>query len=250
MSELPEGNQDLAKESLEQDQAVDQSRRKLAKIGAAAPVIMTLASKPVFGAQCLSQMMSGNASVDINGSCALGTSPGGLSKLQGSTVNGDSVASAWAKAGFEYADIFTAGSTYTDLAWRCSANPKDKDYDDNNSIAGQSDFRLKKEVGGKNNRKPGNPNSPGHYIGGTTVADVKSPLGFSYAGCGNPPIRLVLNNSDKYKDQVLRHVLAAYINAHAVTNYALTPDQVIGLNDGTIPIPGGLSLEHFLDTTW
>lgn len=248
MSELEKENQELTKGNQGIDQDVDLGRRKLAKIGAAAPVIMTLASKPVFGAQCLSQMMSGNASADVTGSCALGTSPGGLSKLQGTIVNGDSVASAWAKAGFKYADIFTAGSTYTDLAWRCT-NPKDKDYDDSNSIAGTNGFRLKKEVGSKNNKQPGNPQKPGHYIGGTNVEDV-SALGFNFGGCGNPPIRLVLNNANKYKDQVLRHVLAAYINAFSVTGYALTPDQVIGLYNGTIPIPGGLSLVDFLDTTW
>jgi len=90
MSELPKENQEL-------DQDVDQSRRKLAKIGAAAPVIMTLASKPVFGAQCLSQMMSGNAS-QHDGSCQLGWSPDEWSNPEG-TVNG-STSRAWSDAGF------------------------------------------------------------------------------------------------------------------------------------------------------
>jgi len=65
----------------EQEEGVDLSRRKLAKVGVAAPVIMTLASKPVFGAQCLSQMMSGNASQDVgDGSCSLGWGDGGAWK--------------------------------------------------------------------------------------------------------------------------------------------------------------------------
>jgi len=66
MSEQSNDKQDL-------DQDVDLSRRKLAKVGVAAPVIMTLASKPVFGgALCLSQMMSGNMSQTGDGSCRLG----------------------------------------------------------------------------------------------------------------------------------------------------------------------------------
>jgi len=68
MSEQSNDKQDL-------DQDVDLSRRKLAKMGVAAPVIMTLASKPVFGAeQCLSQMMSGNMSQAGDGSCQAGRS--------------------------------------------------------------------------------------------------------------------------------------------------------------------------------
>jgi len=42
---------------------VDKSKRKFSKAGLVAPVIMTLASKPVFAVQGLSNMLSGNASV-------------------------------------------------------------------------------------------------------------------------------------------------------------------------------------------
>ena len=220
MSELPETNQERPQGSWEQDQGVDQSRRKLAKIGAAAPVIMTLASKPVFGAQCLSQMMSGNASVDVTGSCALGTSPGGLSKLQGETVTGASVSSAWAAAGFAYADKYDA------LSHEASQN-------------GHDGYLLIVN---------GNKNQAEDYIGGTLVREL--PSGFSYTGDTNTPIRLVLDNSLGYKDNELRHVLTAYINAFSVPNYVLTPDQVIGLKRGAIPIPEGLSLTDFLAATW
>lgn len=226
MSELPKENQEL-------DQDVDLSRRKLAKIGAAAPVIMTLASKPVFGAQCLSQMMSGNASVDVNGSCALGTSPGGLSKLQGGTVvTGVSVKKAWKKAGLEYAVKYVAATSYYDVFDSTT-------YDDTNSQKGRNMRRLK---------LPGNKNKAEDYIGGTLVSQL--PFTTTYPYSNDPPIRLVLDHSNGYMDQDLRHVLAAYINAFAVPNYALTSDQVIGLYKGTIPIPGGLSLVDFLDTTW
>lgn len=233
MSELPDGNQEPSKESLELDQDVDQSRRKLAKLGATAPVIMTLASRPVFGAQCLSQMMSGNASADVNGSCALGTSPGGLSKLQGGTVvPGVSVKKAWKKAGLEYAVKFIVATSYYDAFDNTT-------YDDTNSQKGRNNRCLK---------KPGNRNKAEDYIGGTLVSEL--PFTTNYPYSNDPPIRLVLDHSNGYKDQELRHVLAAYINAYAVPNYALTPDQVIKLYDGSIPIPGGLSLVDFLDATW
>ena len=91
MSEQSNDKQEL-------DQGVDQSRRKFAKVGVAAPVIMTLASKPVFGAQCLSQMMSGNVSQQGD-SCSLGWSPGGWCN-EGGTVNGVSISQAWSDAGF------------------------------------------------------------------------------------------------------------------------------------------------------
>jgi hypothetical protein len=42
---------------------VDKSKRKFSKAGLVAPIIMTLASKPVFAVQGLSNMLSGNASV-------------------------------------------------------------------------------------------------------------------------------------------------------------------------------------------
>ena len=60
-------------DKLNGSQPVDLGRRGIAKAGLAAPVIMTLVSKPVFGAQCLSQIMSGNISPHVGeGSCSLG----------------------------------------------------------------------------------------------------------------------------------------------------------------------------------
>ncbi len=219
-------------EDLELDQDVDLSRRKLAKIGVATPVIMTLASRPVFGAQCLSQMMSGNASADVTGSCALGTNPIELSKLQGETVViGVSVDKAWQDAGFMYAAQYEAGKSYLDFDGTT--------YDDTNSQEGHDGRRLK---------MPGDKNKAEDYIGGTLVSGL--PAGLDYTGDVNTPIRLVLDHSNGYQDQQLRHLLAAYINAYAVPNYALTPTQVIDLATGNIPIPGGLSLVDFLATTW
>jgi len=79
-------------------QDVDLGRRKLAKAGVAAPVLMTLASKPVFGAQCLLQMMSGNTSQQ-DGSCSLGWSSDDWCN-EGGTVNSVPTSDAWSDAGF------------------------------------------------------------------------------------------------------------------------------------------------------
>ena len=107
MSEQANDNQEL-------DQGVDLSRRKLAKVGAAAPVIMTLASKPVFGAQCLSQMMSGNMSQQGNGGCDMGFSPGAWKGDQGGID-----ASDWSAAGFEFGEKIPGCSFVGNEKWKC-----------------------------------------------------------------------------------------------------------------------------------
>jgi hypothetical protein len=104
MSELPKENQEL-------DKDVDQSRRKLAKIGATAPVIMTLASKPVFGAQCLSQMMSGNTSQQGPDTCVYGWSPGGWKNPNGTVAGYHPAIGAWPAA------LSDLGYGTTDLAY-------------------------------------------------------------------------------------------------------------------------------------
>lgn len=72
-----------------QPRSVDQSKRSFAKAGITVPVIMTLAGRPVtgFGAMCLSQEMSGNASYTGDGSCELGSSPS-VWKLPNSSTPG------------------------------------------------------------------------------------------------------------------------------------------------------------------
>jgi hypothetical protein len=60
------------------------SRRGFIKgVGLATPVVFTLASRSVLGAQCLSEMMSGNMSHTGSGSCVLGANP---SSWRGMTV--------------------------------------------------------------------------------------------------------------------------------------------------------------------
>ena len=65
-------------DSQENNQKIDISRRGFTKIGASAPVLMTLVSRPVLGANCMSEMMSGNLSdhgQNDHGSCSAGKSP-------------------------------------------------------------------------------------------------------------------------------------------------------------------------------
>lgn len=84
-----------------QDFAVSEKRRRLAKLGFGAPVLMTLASRPVFAGQCLSNMMSGNLSNPTRGNCAKGSSPGGWGQL-GGQVQGYSTAGAWTAIGLNF----------------------------------------------------------------------------------------------------------------------------------------------------
>lgn len=93
-------------------QSVSSSRRKLAGFGLGAPVIMSLASRPVMGAQCLSNMMSGNLSNPDRGQCVEGNSPGGWSQ-SGGKLAGQSDAQTWSNVGFSLqstvADITRSG---------------------------------------------------------------------------------------------------------------------------------------------
>ena len=57
-----------------EEAGVEQRRRFIKGAAAATPVILTLASPSVFGVECLSQQLSGNAS-HTPGSCVLGNTP-------------------------------------------------------------------------------------------------------------------------------------------------------------------------------
>lgn len=94
---------------------VDHSRRRLAKAGMAAPVLVTLAGQPVFGGpvggagRCLSNMMSGNLSTQHIQSCALGEGPD-FWKHPGGVILG---ADGWSNTGYVHS---TSGSDCTDYA--------------------------------------------------------------------------------------------------------------------------------------
>jgi len=75
---------------------IDSSRRGFSKLGVAVPVMMTLASKPVLGANCLSNALSGNLSDPTRGNCSFGWSPGGWKT--------DGGAPDWSSTPFVYSD--------------------------------------------------------------------------------------------------------------------------------------------------
>lgn len=83
------------------DMAFVARRRQLAKLGFGAPVLATLASRPVFAGQCLSNMMSGNLSDPNRGNCSKGWSPGGWGQI-GGRVHTYSTVGAWAAIGLDY----------------------------------------------------------------------------------------------------------------------------------------------------
>ena len=194
----------------ELDQDVDLSRRKLAKIGVAAPVIMTLASKPVFGAQCLSQMMSGNMSQQGVGTCVYGWSPGGYKNPNGSAAGFKPDIDAWPAAlgdlGFSTRDL--AYGEYTGTNWKkCD-----------------------------------------HYTGGAPfsavfLGGVDTPM--RQILCENPTGRVPTNTGAKKS-----HWIAAYLNSKVVDGYILTPQQVLDFWEYPTPPPGYRNLNQFFNSTW
>ena len=83
------------------DMAFVARRRQLAKLGFGAPVLATLASRPVFAGQCLSNMMSGNLSNPNRGNCSKGWSPGGWGQ-PGGNVHIYTTVNAWTAIGLNY----------------------------------------------------------------------------------------------------------------------------------------------------
>ena len=82
------------------------------------------------------------------------------------------------------------------------------------------------------------------YSGGSVYADTPLPGGDSRT------LIEILGTND-----IKKHCITALLNASLSENvdgftYILTVDQVIGLCNGTIPVPGGQSLRGFLDSTW
>ena len=85
-------------------------RRQLAKLGFGVPVLATLASRPVFAGQCMSNMMSGNLSDPNRGNCAKGSSPGGWAEPGGKVQNLPTVV-AWQTVGLLYGSLKSGGKS-------------------------------------------------------------------------------------------------------------------------------------------
>ncbi len=194
---------------------VDVSRRQFSRLGAVTPVLLTLASRPVFGGNCLSNMMSGNLSDPDGGQCSYGWSPGGWRNPVGK-VNGMKTIDAWEAAGYFYGTILPEPEK------------------------GEEDTRPSECVKGNGKTK----NNWNCYSDGSVYGDTPLP--------GGDPrtLREILQTNDLKK-----HCITALLNASLSENvegytYILTIDQVIGLCNGSIPVPGNQSLRSFLDSTW
>ena len=202
---------------------VDKSRRRFTKAGAATPILLTLASQPAFGwgnggMQCMSNMMSGNLSDPNRGNCELGWSPGGWCNV-GGKVNGMDTIWAWTDAGYNYGVFFKDTMPPSPKPAGCTGGQK----------RGKSIC----------------------YVGGSTIGDMPSAInadGFA----SDTPLRDIVCKTGVAKGEATdtRHCVVAYLNASlSMLNYILTKQQVIDLCNGG-PVPGGLPLRDFLDTTW
>ncbi len=200
------------------DAPADQSRRSFSRrLGVTAPVLMTLASRPAFGGNCLSNMLSGNLSDPDRGECGPGWGPSSWVDPNG-TINGMPTISAWQAAGYHYG---TDPAVEPNLA---PASCKD--------TSGQLLATASQD--------------PACYIGGTTLSET--PLASCYGAETRSMRQILLEDTGS----PAWYCIAALLNARSPGfNYILTEDQVVGLCCGTIPLPPGYAtLGSFLDSTW
>ncbi|AEF99760.1 hypothetical protein [Methylomonas methanica] len=123
---------------------LDKSRRTFAKAGVVGPVIMSVMGRPAFGAQCLSNMLSGNLSDPNRGNdCWGGMSPGfwktPAGKPDGATDKGDDWEWAWGLTGYKYYDTakynpkkwedYMGGTNVLSLFFMAGVSVSGMDYD-------------------------------------------------------------------------------------------------------------------------
>jgi len=215
---------------MDNPKGVDQSKRKFSKAGMAAPVIMTLASKPVFAVQGLSSMLSGNTSNHCHGD----NKYGGLSHGFWMTPHGDT-------------NTFTPFNLGWELAWL-------EISDFYGELLGDEAFIL--TYGALELTEKGNKWQ--HYINGTLVSSVFGTINKTYTGKEYPEgidygdLSLVAAmNLLNGVDNDFVQVIAGYLNmslfesqaAGGESLYFLTREQFWGLYNGTgdWDIPEGYS---------
>lgn len=194
-------------------ETVNEKRRHLTKFAAGAPVLVTLASRPVFAGQCLSNMLSGNLSPGhINGNCSKGRSPGGWG-LPGGQIFNYSTTGAWTAIGFDYGTLtvgqpanqlssYTGGATIATLTLM-GAGILNKD-----SVASNVPLREVLAI------DPSSRQQTRHLVCAYFNALLSALPGSTF-------------------------------------HYILTPQQVLDLANGTINYPTGYSsLQSFLGSTW
>jgi len=199
----------------------DAKRRRLAKFGLGAPILMTIASRPVLAAQCMSNMMSGNLSNPNRGNCSKGWSPGGWGQ-PGGMVSSYSTTAAWAAINLNYGGL---GGTVNAPSGLCS-----------------------------------NANQYDCYFGGATMANVPGVLNQNSVAT-TVLLREVLTQDNgtrqKTRHLVCAYLNALLSELQGSTfHYILSTDQVKKLANGTIvppvipPSTTPLTLTEFLDWTW
>lgn len=92
-------------EALDSLPPMNTGRRKIARLGIGAPLVLTLASRSVLANQCLSNMLSGNLSDPTRDSiCQKGWSPGGWGQ-PGGMIGPYTTLGAWQAIGYQYGDL-------------------------------------------------------------------------------------------------------------------------------------------------
>lgn len=132
-------NQKLQNQSeKKEDKGVNKRRCFIKGAGVAAPVVLTLTSPSVFGALCLSEMMSGNTSHTGEGSCRLGVSPGYWKNPVGNIEPGVGTIAAWTAAGFSY------GTYVSGQVSKCESYTGGSLFSDSNAFGGGSSDPMRK----------------------------------------------------------------------------------------------------------
>ena len=188
------------------DKGVNTSRRNFTRLGAAAPVLMTLASRSALGQDCSpSAMASGNVSHNDISNCVLGISP-----------------SAWVSR----------------TVW--PGQVERGTYDVSGSFKSRMGRAVACGVGNQGNAQ---------CYQGTKLGQTR--LGGVY-GIGHPSReKSLLQCLIEGGNGELACCIAALLNGYDLgTSYSLTEDQLLQMIHGTMPIPGGMGLSEYLQTTW
>lgn len=201
-------------DSLIKDAPSDSTRRRLTKLGLGAPVLMTLASRPVLAGQCLSNMLSGNTSPGhVHGHCSKGWSPGGWGQPTGG-IGGHTTIGAWTVAGFSYGEFKPAACPDVN-------NPK------------ETKFQC--------------------YANGSTLASVPADLNKDFLP-STMELRTVVADETSTaltRHLVTAYLNASLSENDPNFQYILTKQQVVDLATGALPLPSPyFSLKTFLNSTW
>ena len=94
----------LTTEEMASAGSMNAGRRKIARLGVGAPLVLTLASRSVLANQCLSNMLSGNLSNPTRGNCDKGWSPGGWGQ-PGGMISTYTTLGAWQAIGYNYGTL-------------------------------------------------------------------------------------------------------------------------------------------------